>query len=89
MMDTMQFISSSETKEKGRTEYYKMLNRVKDGELIQVRRGVYATSEQISGNMIDIESIVPGGILCLWSAWMYALKSSTIIWSVRNETSAN
>ena len=69
MMDTRQFISSSETKEKGRTEYYKMLNRVKDGELIQVRRGVYATSEQISGNMIDIESIVPGGILCLWSAW--------------------
>lgn len=89
MMDTMQFISSSETKEKGRTEYYKMLNRVKDGELIQVRRGVYATSEQISGNMIDIKSIVPGGILCLWAAWMYALKSSTIIWSIRNETSAN
>lgn len=85
----MQFISSSETKEKGRTEYYKMLNRVKDGELIQVRRGVYATSEQISGNMIDIKSIVPGGILCLWAAWMYALKSSTIIWSVWNETSAN
>lgn len=85
----MQFISSSETKEKGRTEYYKMLNRVKDGELIQVRSGVYATSEQISGNMIDIKSIVPGGILCLWAAWMYALKSSTIIWSIRNETSAN
>lgn len=89
MMDTKQFISSSETKEKGRTEYYKMLNRIKDGELIRVRRGVYATSEQISGNMIDIDSIVPGGILCLWAAWMYALKSSTTIWSVRNETSAN
>lgn len=89
MMDTKQFISSSETKEKGRTEYYKMLNRVKDGELIRVRRGVYATSEQINGNMIDIDSIVPGGILCLWSAWMYALKLSTIIWSIRNETSAN
>ncbi len=85
----MQFISSSETKEKGRTEYYKMLNRVKDGELIQVRSGIYATSEQISGNMIDIKSIIPGGILCLWAAWMYALKSSTTIWSVRNETSAN
>lgn len=41
MMDTKQFISSSETKEQGRNEYYKMLNRVKDGELIQVRSGVY------------------------------------------------
>ena len=74
-MDTMQFISSSETKEKGRTEYYKMLNRVKDGELIQVRRGVYATSEQISGNMIDIKSIVPGGnslsLVGMENTWTY------------------
>ena len=46
-----------------------MLEKARQGELIQVRRGVYATSEQLSGNMIDINSIVPDGILCLWSAW--------------------
>ena len=46
-----------------------MLESVRQGELIQVRRGVYANIDQISGNMIDIEAIVPGGILCLWSAW--------------------
>lgn len=46
-----------------------MLDDVRKGELLQVRRGVYATVEQLSGNMIDIESIVPDGILCLWSAW--------------------
>ncbi len=63
------FISSSSVKERGRTEYYKMLEKARQGELIQVRRGVYATSEQLSGNMIDIGSIVPDGILCLWSAW--------------------
>ena len=56
-------------KEQGRTAYYKMLESARRGELIQVRRGVYANSDQLSGNMIDIDTIVPGGILCLWSAW--------------------
>ena len=69
MSDTGQFISSSSVKKHGRTEYYKMLEKARQGELIQVRRGVYATSEQLSGNMIDINSIIPDGILCLWSAW--------------------
>ena len=64
-----QFISSSSVKRQGRTEYYKMLKKARQGELIKVCRGVYATSEQLSGNMIDINTIVPGGILCLWSAW--------------------
>lgn len=46
-----------------------MLKKARQGELIQVRRGVYATSEQLSGNMIDINTIVPDSVLCLWSAW--------------------
>ena len=58
MGNNEQFISSSAVKEHGRTEYYKMLEKARQGELIQVRRGVYATAEQLSGNMIDIESVV-------------------------------
>ena len=69
MRNTEQFISSSTVKGQGRSKYYKMLDKAKQGELIQVRRGVYATAEQLSGNMIDIDAIVKGGILCLWSAW--------------------
>jgi len=69
MEENNAFISSASVKEQGRTAYYKMLASVRDGELIQVRRGVYANIEQLSGNMIDIESIVSSGILCLWSAW--------------------
>ena len=69
MGNNEQFISSSAVKEQGRTEYYKMLEKARQGELIQVRRGVYATDEQLSGNMIDIEAVVKDGILCLWSAW--------------------
>lgn len=56
-------------KEKGRTAYYKMLESVRQGELVQVRRGLYANIDQLSAGMIDIEAIIPDGILCLWSAW--------------------
>lgn len=70
MRNTKQFISSSTIKKvQGRGKYYKMLDKAKQGELIQIRRGIYATLEQLSGNMIDIDIIVKGGILCLWSAW--------------------
>lgn len=63
------YISSADIKEQGRTAYYKMLESARQGELIQVRRGVYASMEQLSAGMIDIDAIIPGGILCLWSAW--------------------
>ena len=46
-----------------------MLEAVRQGELFQVCRGVYANIDQLSACMVDIESIVPNGILCLWSAW--------------------
>ena len=63
------FLSSATVKKQGRTAYYKMLEDVHQGELIQVRRGVYANIDQLSGNMTDINTIGPDGILCLWSAW--------------------
>lgn len=70
MKERNSYISSASVKEQeGRTSYYKMLESARQGELIQVRRGVYASIDQLSGNMIDINAIVPEGILCLWSAW--------------------
>ncbi len=69
MAEKNTYLSSASIKEQGRTAYYKMLESARQGELIQVRRGVYANIEQLSGSMIDIDTIVPDGILCLWSAW--------------------
>ncbi len=69
MVKENSYQSSAIVKQQGRTAYYKMLERARQGELIQVRRGVYANIDQLSGNMIDINMIVPDGILCLWSAW--------------------
>lgn len=77
MKKTNSYISSTKMKEKGRTAYYKMLESVRQGELVQVRRGLYANIDQLSAGMIDIEAIIPGGILCLWSAWnIYKLTTS-------------
>jgi hypothetical protein len=72
-MDTMtnpnRFTSSSEVKEQGRAAYYKMLEEVREGNMVYVRRGVYATADQLAGTMIDLRRVVPDGILCLFSAW--------------------
>lgn len=69
MAEKNAYLLSANVKEQGRTAYYKMLESARQGELIQVRRGVYANIDQLSGNMIDINTVVPDGILCLWSAW--------------------
>ena len=54
---------------RGNRAYRDILREAKDGEIIKVRNGVYATLETLAGGMIDIDAIVPNGILCLYSAW--------------------
>lgn len=66
---TNSFTSSGMVKEEGRTAYYKLLDSVRDGDTVRIKRGVYATTEQLADTMIDVEAIVPGGVLCLFSAW--------------------
>lgn len=67
------------TKEKGiirvdridNRNYRRMLAAAREGELIRLRAGLYARPEALTGSVIDIESIIPGGILCLYSAWTH------------------
>ena len=54
---------------RGNRAYREILREAKDGEIIKVRNGVYATLETLAGGMIDIDTIVPNGILCLYSSW--------------------
>jgi predicted transcriptional regulator of viral defense system len=63
------FISSYDAKSLGRFNYYRMLSDARNGELVMVRRGVYAKPEQLADTMVDIEMLVPGGVLCSFSAW--------------------
>lgn len=41
MKERNTYLSSASVKKQGRTAYYKMLERAKQGELIQFRRGVH------------------------------------------------
>lgn len=70
------FVSSHQLMESG--NYYKALRAVERGELIKVRHGIYALPESLVSNMVDIEKIVPSGVLCLYSAWYYYGLTDTV-----------
>lgn len=50
-------------------EYRQILAAAREGRLIRLRNGLYANPEALIGSIVDMEAIVPGGILCLYSAW--------------------
>ncbi len=62
------FIKTSDTDSKS---YRKLLHATKGGKVTRLKRGVYATEDALANTIIDIEKIVPGGILCLYSAWNF------------------
>lgn len=41
------------------------------GALIRVRKGVYMLPEKLATTMIDVETIIPGGVVCLYSAFRF------------------
>lgn len=53
------------------TKYRKILAAAKKGELVRLRNGLYANADALAGSIVDIDAIIPGGILCLYSAWSY------------------
>ncbi len=50
--------------------YDNLLKQIELGVVERVKRGVYYFSE-VAETMIDVSRIVPGGVLCLYSAWFY------------------
>lgn len=62
----------------GRDEYKRMLRRASNGEFIRVRHGVYARPEALLNTMIDVGRIVPGGVLCLYTAWQHYQLTTTV-----------
>ncbi|MBR4916408.1 MAG: hypothetical protein IKZ45_04935 [Fibrobacter sp.] len=70
-MRKKRFITAGMVCEQGRAKYYATLQQVRQGDLVRVKRGVYAKEIDLADVMIDVEAIVPGGILCMYSAWAY------------------
>lgn len=55
-----------------RSLYYQLLKLVHTGKVIRLKQGVFCLEEEaMNRSMVDIERIVPGGVLCLYSAWAY------------------
>ena len=63
------YISSAEAKEK--SLYNQLLYEVEKGTVVRVRQGIYALNEGLAKPMVDVERLVPGGVLCAYSAWSY------------------
>lgn len=60
------------TNELGPAEYRRFLESASnDEEVIKIKNGVYASLDALANDTFDIEKIVPGGILCAYSAWSY------------------
>lgn len=63
------FISSADARKD--LMYNELLAGARKGRVLRVRRGVYALNEALSRQMIDVGTLVPGGVLCLYSAWAH------------------
>lgn len=62
------FITAKTVCKQGRAQYYATLQKAKKGELVSIKRGVYAKEIDLNDTMIDVEAIAPDEILCLFSA---------------------
>lgn len=52
-----------------RVSYLRLLSQNREGKVYRLKAGVYATPEALAEMVLDIPSIIPGGILCMYSAW--------------------
>ena len=54
-----------------RDDYEHLRRATVDGTLMRIRQGVYAETSALANNMIDVQRIVPNGVLCLYSAFAH------------------
>ena len=73
IIDTLQqhggFITTGEVK--SRSEYEQLRRATEDGTLMRLRNGIYVEMSALANNMIDVERIVPHGVLWLYSAFAH------------------
>lgn len=63
------FITTREVKSRGK--YEQLRCATENGTLIRIRNGVYVEASALANNMVDVERIVPHGVLCLYSAFAH------------------
>lgn len=78
IIDTLQqqggFMTTGEVKSRG--EYEQLRRAAEEGSVVRLRNGIYAELSALANNMIDVERIVPHGVICLYSAFVcYGLST--------------
>lgn len=63
------FIRTSEVKSRG--EYEQLRRATAEGTFLRIRNGIYVETSALANNMVDVECIAPGGVLCLYSAFAH------------------
>jgi predicted transcriptional regulator of viral defense system len=51
--------------------YYEINKEIESGKVIRLKNGVYMFPNELANPMIDIERIVPNGVVCMYSAWEF------------------
>ena len=59
-------------------EYKRIHRAAQRGELTRLRSGVYALPEALLDTMLDIERLVPGGVVRLYNAWSHHHLTTSI-----------
>lgn len=70
------FITTGEVKSRG--EYEQLRRATEDGTLMRLRNGVYVKFSALANNMIDVERIIPHGVLCIYSAFAHYKLSTQV-----------
>ena len=70
------FITTGEVKSRG--EYEQLRRATEDGTLMRLRNGVYVEFSALANNMIDVERIIPHGVLCIYSAFAHYKLSTQV-----------
>lgn len=72
-----EYIGAVTKSELGATSY-SIRKSVQSGELVKLKNGLYIEPDNLAVTIPDIGKIVPGGVLCLYSAWSYYELSTQI-----------
>lgn len=70
------YINARETRNRG--EYEQLRRATASGKLVRIRSGVYVQADALANNMVDVERIVPRGVLCLFSAFAHYNLSTQV-----------
>lgn len=59
-------------------QYHQTLQKVQTGELLRLRPGVFAEPIMLADIMLDMDVLIPGGVVCMFSAWEHYELSTQV-----------